>query len=312
MPGAGPGQLLYSLETNELCGVLQLDDWGAEERRLWNKNDQRLDHLAVSPRGEVACSVRHQFGTANIAVRLSDDTGFSEVTEGDSVDTAPRWIPGEGRQLVFQSAGVGRNAAGHLAGLGPFSIQKLDIDSTVLSTLIEDPRHDLLTPQLTADGTLYYIRRPYLAGREPNPFRVLKDIVLFPFRLVYAIFHFLQFFSMRYTGRKLTGADGARGREMDLKQMMIWGNLVSAQQAAQSKEEAPDLVPKTWQLIRKRPGHDEELVAKGVLAFDLAPDGSMVYSNGSAIFVRDPEGATRRIVAESLIERVVALPSNPS
>ncbi len=305
--GAGAGQMLYSLETDELCAILALESLGEEERRLWNKNDKRLSHLCVSPTGAVACSVRHQFGTANIAVRLDDDSGFSEATEGDSFDAAPRWVPGETRRLVFQSAGVGRDRNGQFAGLGPFSIQLLHIDSGELTVLAETPGHDLLTPQMTGEGSLYFIRRPYTTGRETSFWRVLKDTVLFPFRLIFAVFQFLQFFSVRYTGKKLTTAGGARGRELDLKQMMIWGNTVSAEQSAKSGEVAPDLVPNSWQLVRRSPDGAEKILARGVLAYDLAPDGTIVYSNGNAIFVLSADGKSRRLVVESMIEQVAAL-----
>jgi len=299
--------MLYSLETEDLCAILGVEKLGEEERRLWNKNDKRVGHLSVSPTGALACSMRHRFGTANIAVRLDDDSGLSEVTEGDSVDTAPRWVAGEKRRLVFQSAGVGRNSEGHFAGVGPYSAQLLDIDSGDLTTLAEDPAHDFLMPQMTGDGTLYYVRRPYASGREIHPLRLLKDIFLFPFRLLFAIFHWLQFFSMRYTGKKLTSAGGAAGREMDLKQMMIWGNMVSAQKA-KAGEDAPDLVPNSWQLVRKSSDGSEEVLVKGVLAYDVAPDGTVVYSNGSAIHMLK-DGKRERLVTESLIEQVVVLDS---
>ena len=303
--GTERGQLLYSLETDDMCSVLQLDQLGAEERRLWNKNATRLDHLDVSERGDVAGSIRHPTGPANLAVRPAGDTGFGDVTEGDSVDTAPRWIPGEGRRLVFQSAGVGRDRHGRFAGLGPFHLQRLDVDTGDMTPLVEDPRHDLLGPQMSADGTLYFIRRPYVTGREVRPFRMLKDIFLFPFRLLVAVFHFLQFFSMRYSGKKLTSADGARSREADLKQMMIWGNTVSAQRA-QEGEDAPDLAPK-WELVRRQPDGAEQVLAKSVVSFDLAPNGTVYYSNGSAIFVLPLGGKKQRLVSESMIERVVVL-----
>src|SRR5262245_49900098 len=170
--GPAAGQVLYSLETDDLCGILQLEEFGAEERRLWNKNDKRIDHLHLSGEGELACSVRHEFGTSNIAVRVSEESGFSEVTEGDSVDTAPAWIPGTERQLVFQSAGVGRDRDGHFAGIGAYGIQKLDINSGELVTLREDPRYDFLTPRMTSDGALYFIRRPHVTGREFHPLRL--------------------------------------------------------------------------------------------------------------------------------------------
>jgi hypothetical protein len=305
--GSAAGQMLYSLETDDLCAVLSLENLGEEERRLWNKNDKRISHLCVASDGAVACSVRHPFGTANIAVRLNDESGFSEATEGDSLDTAPRWIPDEGRRLVFQSAGIGRDRHGNFAGLAPFSIQHLDIDSGDMKALAEDSANDLLTPQMTGDGTLYYIRRPYTTGREINPLRMLKDIALFPFRLGYAIFHYLQVFSLIYTGKKLTGAGGPQARQMDTKEMMIWGNRVSAESMAKTDDDAPDLVPKSWQLVRERKNYGPEVLAKGVLAYDLASDGSVVYSNGSAIFVRDPQGRTQRVHVERLIEQVAII-----
>lgn len=70
---------------------------------------------------------------------------------------------------------------------------------------------------------------------------------------------------------------------------------------------APDLVPNTWQLIRRGADGKETMIAKGVFAYDLTPDGSIVYSNGNAIFVRDPGGRTQRIVMESMIEQVTVL-----
>lgn len=305
--GAAPAQMLYSLETDDLCAVLSLENLGAEERRLWNKNDKRLSHLNVAADGAVACSVRHQFGTANIAVRLDEESGFSEVTEGDSLDTAPRWIPEPPRRLVFQSAGVGRDRNGNFAGIGPFSIQQLDIQSGEMKTMAEDPAFDFLTPQVAADGALYYIRRPYASGREFNPLTMLKDLFLFPFRLAYAVFHYLQFFSMLYTGKKLTSVGGERSRELDLKEMMIWGSRVAMQKSKHGDEEARDLVPKTWRLFRQRPGCDPEPIASGVVAYDLTPDGSVVYSNGSAIFLVEPGGKTERLHVERLIEQVTVL-----
>jgi len=176
-----------------------------------------------------------------------------------------------------------------------------------MKTLAEDSANDLLTPQMTPDGALYYIRRPYTTGREINPLRLLKDILLFPFRLGYAVFHYLQVFSMIYTGKKLTGAGGPQARQLDTKEMMICGNRVSAEMMAKTDDDAPDLVPKSWQLVRERKSYDPEVLAKGVLAYDLAPDGSVVYSNGSAIFVRDPQGRTQRVQVERLIEQVAII-----
>jgi hypothetical protein len=304
---ARDGELLYSLETDSMCAILAVDSLGADERRLWHKNDKRVSHLAVAEDGALACSVRHKFGTANIAVRVDEEAGLSEVTEGDSVDTAPRWVPGARRQLVFQSAGVGRNREGHFAALGPYCVQLLEVETGTLTTLAEDSGYDFLTPFYTQDGTLYFIRRPYRTGRELNPLTFLKDILLFPFRLLLAIFHYLQFFSLRYRGKKLTSSGGAAGQEPDMKEMMIWGNMVSAQ-AARNNDDSASLVPSSWELVRRKSDGTEAVLAKGVVSFDVA-DGSVVYSNGNGIFLIGPDGRSERIVKESMIEQVVVLPS---
>jgi len=305
--GAGGGQILYSLESESLCGILAVERLGIDERRLWNNHAQRLRYLSHHlAQGYLACSVENRFGTANIGVIPGDGSGLREVTEGDSVDTAPRWIQGEGLRLVFQSAGVGRDREGRFAALGAYMIQELDIENGEMKALAEDPRHDLLTPQKTADGTLFYIRRPHHTPQHVPIGRFAKDILLFPFRLLYAIVQYLNFFSTMYTGRKLTSVGGTRTKQQ-LDQMMIWGNLVHAARAEQDGDGAPDLVPKSWQLVRVRPGSDPETLVKGVLAYDVASDGSVIFSNGSAVYGLDPDGRQERLFKDRLIEQVVVL-----
>ena len=303
---ARSGELLYSLETDSMCAILAIEKAGTDERRLWHKNDKRLSHLAVGEDGALACSLRHKFGTANIAVRVDEEAGFSEVTEGDSVDTAPRWVKGARRKLVFQSAGIGRTREGHFAALGPYSVQSLEVETGELKTLVDDPACDFLTPYCTSDDVLYFIRRPYRTGRELNPLTLLKDIVLFPFRLLFAVFHFLQFFSMRYTGKKLSASGDAAGREPDMKEMMIWGNMVSAK-AAKGVDDSASLVPSSWELVRRNANGSEDVLAKGVVSFDVASDGSVVYSNGNGIFLMDRTGRSERIAKEAMVEQVIIL-----
>jgi hypothetical protein len=174
-----------------------------------------------------------------------------------------------------------------------------------MNTLLEDTKTDYLAPQITEDGSLYYIRRPYAPTEGLNFWRVIKDFSLFPFRLLYALFQFLNFFSMSFTGKKLSSAGDTRARELDMRQMMIYGNVIRAQQ--DSEAEAPDLVPGSWQLARRREGGKEEVLARGVLAYDISTDGTIAYSNGSAIFVISPEGKKERVVSERMSEQVVLL-----
>jgi hypothetical protein len=311
--GRNPGELLYSLETDSISGIFAVDAAGVEQR-LFHTADFRVRHMALNPDGSsIAASIVHDDFTANIAVLQVEGPDFFEASEGDSLDLAPRWVPGPGRKLVFQSAGVGRDTGGRFSGLGPFTVQQIDLDSGDMECLAEEPEHDLLAPQKDAKGEVYYIRRPYAGGqRKGSPLRALLDSVLFPFRLVHAIFQYFNFFSMRYTGKPLATSQGAAQRQPDVKQMMIWGNLIDAERAAREDRlgdpEAPSLVPSSWQLVRQSPGGASEVLAKSVLSFDLAADGSVVYSNGSAIRRIGPDGgSSERIAVGSMIEQVAAL-----
>jgi hypothetical protein len=164
---------------------------------------------------------------------------------------------------------------------------------------------------MDARGQFFYIKRPWKDPfAKPPWWRGILDFVLFPFRLLFAVFQFLNFFTVRYTGNTLTTTGGAQQREADLKQMMIWGNMIDARQAArtQGDTDAPDLVPKNWELICQDHAGTASTLARGVVSFDLCSDGGVLYSNGSAIFHRHPDGKTERIVKDALISKVVALP----
>ncbi len=261
--GAAPGQLVYSLASGTLSALCEAQNLGAEERRLWNDNKSQVQHINVCPRtGNLACSVLHKTGNANIGVMIKGEPGINAVTEGDSIDTAPHWVPGESHRIVYQSPGVGRNREGHFLALGPFGIHLVNIDSAEMETLAENEHVDFLAPQMSAAGTLYYIRRPYNEHARVKPWSALKDTVLLPFRLLFAFMGFLNFFSMRYSGKKLSTPAGTPRRDVDLKQMMIWGNVIQAEQA--TEEEGADMVPSSWQLARRAPNGNEEVLAHGV------------------------------------------------
>ena len=307
--GRSPGGLVYSLESGSLCALLESGGLGAEEQRLWNDHRTRLRHLAVAPEtGDLAFAVLHENGTANIGMKAAGESGIRELTEGDSFDTAPRWVPGESGRLVFQSAGVGRNREGHFLALGPFAIQQLDGTAGELTTRLTHPRYDYLAPLARPDGGLLYIRRPYAAEERFDLVRMLRDTVFFPFRLLFAGFQLLNFFTTLATGKPLTTAGGAKAREMNQRQMMIWGNLVRARQPARDEPPGVDLVPKSWELQELSAAGATRTLASGVLAYDAAPDGTIVYTNGNALFLLPPGGRPERLLEEGMIEQVFFVP----
>ena len=59
--------------------------------------------------------------------------------------------------------------------------------------------------------------------------------------------------------------------------------------------------------MRQQPDGSQEVLARGVLSFDLCDDGSVLYSNGSAIFHLAPGTAPTRLLKHERIEQVAAL-----
>jgi hypothetical protein len=233
-----------------------------------------------------------------------DASDLREVTEGDAQDRCPGWAPGPGARIVYQSASVGRDKSGRPSALGPSELHLLDLDSGALETLATEPGRDLLCPQLDAEGTLLCIRRPHQTAGGRSLIGVLVDVVLIPARLIFAVFQYLNFFTARYTGKPLTTA-GPRQKGADIRQMMVWSNLMEADHAGNA-DEPPPAVPRSWQLVRYRRGQGPETIAEGVMAFDLADDGSVLYSTGSAIHCVSPDGRHQRLLGGERVEALVA------
>jgi len=308
--GTRDGEVQYLLDTGGLTGLCAWHTGSGVERRLLHGSDRRLQHLATDPEGEqMACSVVHRDGTSALGIMDADAADLTEITEGDVRDEAPSFVPGPARRLVYQSAGMGRDRDGRLRDVGAFSVHAIDLDRGEVEILAEEANADLLCPRVAADGALLYIRRPRAGRQGFSPLRAVLDTVLFPFRLLYALVSFLNFFSARYTGKPLTTAGGPKKQGADIRQMMVWGNLLDAQAAAEvsDQDEPPAVVPSSWKLLRQRPGAAPEVVADSVGYFDLCRDGSILFTNGSAVFQLRPDGSRTRLLKAALVEQVVAL-----
>ena len=311
MCSAQNGQLFYTISIGTMSGVFCLDADLVKEKRLFHGADYGVEYLDLHPEHDlIACVTRHPNGTSNIATMTAEGSRPREITEGDSIDIAPHWIPTKNEALVFQSAGLSRNRDGYVLEKTPFRIEKLDFEQQDIETLVVDSEFDCLSPQMDAQGNLYYIRRPYKPyGSRLNILTILKDIILMPFRLLYALFQMLNFFTMRFTGKPLQ--TGGNPQNIENEQMNAWGENIDVEKATKTNRfgdaDAPSLVPRTWQLIKRNSAQETKTIAEGVLAFDLQANGAIVYTNGSAIYYVDEQGATQRLLVDKLIEQVTFL-----
>jgi len=309
--GDAPGHLYYVLGVGDVGGLFHYVHDGDSERRLMHRNGFVAGDLTRHPdTGEVAVSVRREDGSAGIQVGDSDGRFLRDVTVGDAFDESPAWIPGDGRRVIYQSAGIGRDSNGVFRGLSAYRIERMDLDKQDIETVHQEEGCDLLQPRMTADETLYFIRRPYEPhGRQnADPLTILIDILLFPFRLLRAIFHFLNFFSVMFSGKPLTTASGPQQRITDSRYRMIWGRMIDTKRAMEKarRQKTTGLVPKDWQLVRRTKDGEEQTLAEKVLSFDLCEDGSVVYTDGNVILYRRDDGETREVCRDDVIEKVIA------
>jgi hypothetical protein len=317
------GRLIYSLDTEAVSALLALDPESGDEKRLFHSNESRLDSFSPAADGKsVACSVRNTHGVLDLGLLDLERGGMQELTEGDSADSHPAWRLDHPNRLVYQSCGLARDEDGWVVDRGPSSIECLDFDHGSLETLAEDAKSDLLTPRVDTEGRLYYIRRPYKRSRGPGALGMLKAILLFPFHFVLAIFHLVNSMTAAFSRKPLMDTGTPRRDERKVERMQILGELVEVGKNRSRRHRSTDddagLVPDSWQLVRiadadgadadgADAGRDPEVLAKGVLAFDLLKDGSVLYSNGSAIYHLAADGKKQRLAKDRHIRRVVAL-----
>ena len=85
----------------------------------------------------------------------------------------------------------------------------------------------------------------------------------------------------------------------------VWlhGRMVSIAEVRYDTGRGGGLVPGSWELVcRNRKGQDH-IAAKHVVAFDVAPDDSVIYSNGFRVF-RLVDGDWNEVASGNLIENL--------
>lgn len=300
-------EFLYTLTLDASGGLYRRDFslTAVQEGHICSGNDSRLGEIA-SHGDDVAACVLYPDGSSHIGLFHLPQSICSEITDGDSVESSPSWSA-NGASVYFSTCGIARGQNG--MRFSPRSIAVFHVNAGRMEILAEDEKFDYLAPREDADGSLWFIRQPYDPD-EKSTGNVLLDVLLFPFRLVKAIFGFLNVFSIMFGGESLRSGKqpgDIRSKQKSEKDLFFEGNIIRAEQNLKENQRSGDeyagILPRSRVLVRRKPDGTEEIVAKGVLDYCLCKEG-VVYSNGSHILRQTPDGKTEHLAKARLAVRL--------
>lgn len=277
-------RIVYAVSCNESAAVYnkQLSDEKKTEGHIVSASDADFTSLCVSESGELLASVQSDPVASDIAVFERGRGDYKRVTGGDSLDENPFLCP-NGKSVLFNSYGVGRDANNNFVSYVPSAIYKLDLQSLEVDELRSNDKYSYVKP--TTDGrALYCIRKP---GSEKTGANPIVEILTIPVRIVQAIAGFISSFVMCFAGKPLvsgqSGRDAVKGGG-DQKKAFINNNLINVDKELKRNKKRTDygFIPQSWKLVKITPSGEEEL-ACGVADYTLA-GGGLVYTNGKHIF----------------------------
>ncbi|MBE6851696.1 MAG: hypothetical protein E7504_08250 [Ruminococcus sp.] len=296
---------LYTLQLDASGGIYRrsFSEKPEPEGHIYSGNDIRPGDISIHDNHMATC-VHYPNGTVHLALFKLPSSVYNVITDGDSCESSPSWSA-DGRLLYFSTAGIAREN-GHVSAYSPRAAASYNINTEKMEMLIEDEKHDILSPKEDAQGNLYYIRQPYHMREENkrNTFLgTLKDVLLFPFWLVKALIGFLNAFSILFGGKPATDSGmrtDLKTKQKSEKEMFFEGQMLNTEKNLKENKKAGDpyagIMSRSRVLVRRAPDESEEVLAKGVLDYTLCSDGSIVYSNGTHILHRKPDGSIENII----------------
>lgn len=283
-------KLVYCFTVNGSSGVYRKDivSEKAREEHIYSSADTEI--LSVHENhGLIAVTVRRDDVTSEVGVLDGRSSELRTLTGGDARDTNVRFSRKNPSELLFDSAGVGRTADGSFSGrYAPSVLMRLHRDTLELTELKGDGKHSYVKPKESKTGELYCIRRP---NKEKGNGNIFLDIILFPFRIIKAIFGFLQVFTIIFGNTSLTsasegGSNPTKGRKTDTRKLFVDGALIEADKEFKRNKKFKDreygFIPASWKLMKC--GEKDEILASGVCDYAIAEDGTLYYTDGRHIW----------------------------
>lgn len=274
-------RLYYILAMSRSHGLFYYDMNEEKEVRLFHREEFSPHGFFLEKDMRIITTQTNRDGSVSL-IRINEEgRKIQELTGGDCIDEHP-WV--SGHYLYYQTSGLARSTEGHLIARSASAVSRLDFANGSVETVKEDSKIDYLLPRADQAGNLYYIQRPHLAyGQPAGLFPALKDILMFPYRLIVAIFGFLNTFSMIFGKKPLMSAGGPEHPAVDLSHQIIHGQWVNAAEASR-KEGRQVAVNRDWKLIKRSPDGKEEIMGANVIWYDIDSEDRLFFTDGFKIY----------------------------
>ena len=231
---------------DRLVYSLRLDESGCIYIRSFDKNDM-IENLVISGKdifpGRMSCfgsklvvSCGENYAEKHISVYELPSSSCHEYTDGDSIEEAP-YFDGENK-IYFSTAGYARDSFGGIAAVSNKSIVCLDTRASEMNEILSDEKYDFLFPKPDGKGGVYCIRQPQGGSKDNNT--LMKDVLMFPYRIIRALGGWLNMFSIIFGGEALKSDDNfknnAKAKLKNEKQMFIEGNIDNPEKNLRDEE----------------------------------------------------------------------------
>jgi hypothetical protein len=303
--------VIYSVSVDDNSGIFikNLKDSSEPEKHVMHDNKVvfcNLDYNKAT--NQLAVAVQNTAWERNIAVMDINDSKYSSITEGDSIDDNPVWGRVNPKILYYESTGVGRDNQGNVIGFAPRVVNKLDLSTGELVEVASYQGFDCIYPKVDNKDNLYFIKRPYESSLNKKV--SIIEYLLIPFKIIRAIFKWIELFTIMHTGEPLTskGANPAKSKQMDSKDLIINGNIINAEKILKENlargEKYAGIAPKEWELVRLDADGKQKSIKKGVLGFDINKNDEVIYSNGKYIIKISSDGKEEVVEKVDFIETI--------
>ncbi|WP_043969997.1 MULTISPECIES: hypothetical protein [unclassified Acinetobacter] len=306
--------VIYAAQLQDGCAIYikSLLDPQQPEALVLRNNEFIIHHMAYDTQHKrliLSASQGYAY-EQHLCILGLDSNRIQYITEGDCQDQHPCFDPQNPDLIYYDSCGFAYDQQGGMS-IGPKEICRLNLKTGDLETIIADPRYDYYKPQIDAAGQLYYLKRPYKNKNYSG--NSLKDIVLAPFKIIRAVFGWLDFFTQRYTGESLkstSGSNPAKLRQKSEEELFVEGNLIKLQKTLQQNQSAGEkfagVIPRSWELIQCSKTGEQKVLKRGVLGYALLGiEGSVLYSNGKHLVLMTADQTEQMLVEAKLIQKII-------